>query len=323
MNGLKVMDIMSKDTVTAGPSESITELIKKLLKFDVGAVVIVNDEMKPLGIAARSDIFECIIKEPVKYLEMIADNIMKRDFISVDPGLDVVSANDIMQINLINRLPVVSNNRLVGMITHREINNILREQFEILEISHRDLEEKMKIDFLTGVYNRAYVDKKLIQYIDIADRTNAPFTLILVDIDNFKGINDTYGHICGDMILKSAARLFIEKSRNISIVGRFGGDEFIIIVPYSDTNSSLYMAERLRMSLEETDFNYNGINIRVTASFGLVAWSKGIKSCQEIIKNADNCLYYAKRNGKNRVSVFGGLLSENSSAISASGNTLM
>ena len=310
MNGLKVKDIMSKETVTVFPEERITALIQKLLKFDVGAVVVVNQEMRPLGIAARSDIFERILKEPVKYVESTADDIARKNFISVDPDLDVSSANEIMQINLINRLPVVSGGKLVGMITHREINNILNEQVGMLEISHKDLEEKMKIDFLTGIYNRAYLDKKLIQFTDLAFRTNTAFTLLLIDIDNFKGINDTHGHICGDVILKGAAKLFVEKSRNISIVGRFGGDEFVIIVPYSDYNSSIYMAERLRMSLEETIFNYNGKMISVTASIGLVAWNKSIKNSQDMINNADNCLYAAKRGGKNRVSVCGGVLSK-------------
>jgi len=232
-------------------------------------------------------------------------DIAEKALITVSPELDAFTAYTLMKKNRVDRLPVVSGGRLQGMITHRDITNILKEKFETLEISHNSLKEKMKNDFLTGVYNRGYMDEELNYYIEAANKTGVTFTLLLIDIDNFKHINDTFGHLCGDMILRGVSKVLVEKSKNVSIVGRYGGDEFMIIVPFSDYNSSAYMAERLRMALEQKSHYYDDREMRITASIGLVEWSQDITNKEEIVRLADNCLYEAKRTGKNRVSVCG------------------
>ena len=305
MIGLKVKDIMSKDAVTADKREPVMNVINLLLKYDIGAVLITDGGDSPYGIVTQRDIMECVSLKPEKYRELTAADIARTSLVTVEPELDAILAFAIMKINLINRLPVVSDGRIRGMITYRDITNVLKESFDSLEVSHKNLKEKMKVDFLTGVYNKGYMDEELSYFIERSILTGVSFTLLLIDIDNFKDINDTYGHVCGDMILNGAAQTLVEKSRNVSIVGRFGGDEFIIIVPYSDYNSSAYMAERLRMALEERAFSYEGTEVRVTASIGLIEWTYGIKSGEEMLRLADNCLYEAKRSGKNRVSVCG------------------
>ena len=305
MIGLKVKDIMSKDAVTADRREPVLNVINLLLRYDIGAVLITDGNAAPFGIVTQRDIMECVSLNPVNYRVLTAGDIARTGLITVEPELDAILAFAIMKMNLINRLPVVSDGQIRGMITYRDITNVLKESFEALAVSHKDLKEKMKVDFLTGVYNKGYMDEELSYYIERSILTGVSFTLLLVDIDNFKKINDTYGHVCGDVILKGAAQTLVEKSRNVSIVGRFGGDEFMIIVPYSDYNSSAYMAERLRMALEERAFSYDGREVRVTASIGLVEWTIGIKNCEEILRLTDNCQYEAKRAGKNRVSVCG------------------
>jgi predicted signal transduction protein with EAL and GGDEF domain len=106
----------------------------------------------------------------------------------------------------------------------------------------------------------------------------------------------------GDMVIKQAAAVFSGKIRNIDILGRFGGDEFMIISPFSSPDSAIFLAERMRSAIAENVFTYNGARIYVTVSIGIAAWSKDIKTPQEIIGLADSCMYEAKRSGKNRVS---------------------
>lgn len=305
MEGLTVKDIMSKDVVTAGTDEPVLGLIARLIKFDIGAIVILNTDQTPFGIVTRRDILECILLDPADYRDFTAIDIARVFLVTVEPGLDALTAYTVMKQNRVNRLPVVSNGRLSGIITHRDITNVLKERVETLEVSHENIRKKMQNDFLTGVYNRGYMEEELEYFMEAAKRTGVAFSLLAIDIDNFKNINDAYGHMCGDMILKGAARIFVERSKNVSIVGRFGGDEFMIIVPYSDYNTSAYTAERLRMSLEEHVFVYEGREIRVTASIGLVEWTRDMKNAQELLRLADNCLYEAKNSGKNRVGVYG------------------
>jgi diguanylate cyclase (GGDEF)-like protein len=305
MNGLKVKDIMSKDAVTADKKESVPDIMRKLIKHDVGAVVIVNEHLQPFGIVTQRNLLECVMANPDGYREVIAGDIACTSLVTVDPELDSSTAYMMMKINLINRMPVVDSGKVIGMITYRDITNTLKDSFEALEVSHKDLKEKMKVDFVTSVFNKGYMDGELSFFTARSNITGISFTLLLIDIDNFKHVNDTYGHICGDIILKGVAQTLVEKSRNVSIVGRFGGDEFMIIVPYSDYNSSLYMAERLRMAVEERVFIYERSEVRVTVSMGLVEWTHGVNSSQEIIRLADNCLYEAKKTGKNKVSMSG------------------
>jgi len=155
-------------------------------------------------------------------------------------------------------------------------------------------------DGLTGVFNHVYALEEIDSEIERAKRYHVMFSIILLDIDNFKGINDTYGHLVGDFVLRNIAQLTEKTLRVIDVVGRYGGEEFIVILPQTDLESAVNAAERLRKAIELEHFVYDNKNtISLTVSLGVATYKNGQKT-SDLIKIADDNLYKAKRGGKNK-----------------------
>lgn len=155
-------------------------------------------------------------------------------------------------------------------------------------------------DELTGAYNRRYINEILpLEIIDssIHDRT---ITIAIMDIDYFKNINDTYGHLAGDYILKEVVKIIRKNIRSIDSIARYGGEEFIIIFNHNKCEDILKVIERIRKKIEEYDFIFDGIKINVSASFGVEGIGEN-ESVETLLERADKKLYEAKRNGRNRV----------------------
>lgn len=158
-------------------------------------------------------------------------------------------------------------------------------------------------DALTGVFNaRAYYDV-CDKYIADARESNQPFSVLFVDLDHFKSVNDTYGHDAGDIVLKSVARCLLENIKKVDALGRIGGEEFSIFLPNCQPEQALRLAEVIRVNVETLMPNIGTQSLRVTASIG-VAHNRGHEqSMAEIQKEADQAMYQAKTMGRNRVSV--------------------
>jgi two-component system, cell cycle response regulator len=156
-------------------------------------------------------------------------------------------------------------------------------------------------DGMTGVFNHAHAIEEVNLEIERAKRYNVDFSIILLDVDKFKGVNDSYGHLAGNFVLKRIARLIEKNLRTIDIIGRYGGDEFVVILPQIDLDNTLIAGERLRQAVESETFIYNDNLIRLTISLGIATYQAG-KSTQALIKTADDNLYRAKKEGKNRIS---------------------
>lgn len=152
-------------------------------------------------------------------------------------------------------------------------------------------------DPLTGILNRRAFQKALKREISFAKRHNLPLSLVIIDIDYFKRINDTYGHDVGDYVLKNFAKIILKSIRHEDIFARFGGEEFVILLPNTNINSAFEVCERIRQKIEKTSFKR--IKEKITASFGI---SELIENDREVdlIKRADEALYEAKRKGRNR-----------------------
>lgn len=165
----------------------------------------------------------------------------------------------------------------------------------------RDRERKMKelalTDELTGLPNRRALVEMLKHEIERARRHRRPLALALLDLDDFKQINDTYGHLVGDLILSELASLIKRNLRSTDVIGRFGGEEFMIIMPDTDFNTAVRVVERLRLSTEKTYFEPVG---SVSISVGVTEFREGDR-VEDLIARADENLYTAKREGKNRV----------------------
>lgn len=161
-------------------------------------------------------------------------------------------------------------------------------------------ENLARVDSLTGALNRTAFEEILNREIKKAERYGGDLSLILFDIDNFKQINDTYGHLFGDQVLKRVASIVSENIRETDIFARWGGEEFMILLPNTGISKAVAVAEKLRRMIEAYRF---GEDLTVTVSFGVVSFTNGDDSVRLILK-ADKALYRAKEKGKNRVESF-------------------
>jgi diguanylate cyclase (GGDEF)-like protein len=156
-------------------------------------------------------------------------------------------------------------------------------------------------DSLTGLANRRTLDEELVLEWRRADRVGDSLAFVILDLDNFKQVNDTHGHQAGDAVLRQVGQVLLGGVRQVDLAGRYGGEEFALILPETDLPGALRLAERLRATLEATPVELpNGATMSVTASFG-VALKDELPSADELIAVADERLYAAKRAGKNRV----------------------
>ena len=158
-------------------------------------------------------------------------------------------------------------------------------------------------DELTRVFNRRYFMKLVKQELERAKRYQHTLSIIIFDIDNFKKINDNYGHLCGDAVLQKltlACRVIL---RQCDTLARFGGEEFILLLPETDETSAQQVASRLRQLVAEHVVEYNGAQIQVTISIGVTTYDPTMDTLDDLLNRADQALYRAKRMGKNRLQV--------------------
>ena len=159
-----------------------------------------------------------------------------------------------------------------------------------------------RTDGLTGIANRRHVEERLHEMWEHASRLNEPLSCVMCDIDKFKSVNDTYGHQAGDAVLKQFAEVLTHEAREIDRVGRYGGEEFIVLLPGTVLDAAVTFAERVRSAIEERTFTFEGGSLRRTVSAGVAAWPHPrVHSHEELIKAADSALYVAKETGRNRV----------------------
>jgi diguanylate cyclase (GGDEF)-like protein/PAS domain S-box-containing protein len=173
---------------------------------------------------------------------------------------------------------------------------IVRDATERVQIEER-LKQLATTDTLTGICNRRHFDEVLASEIDRAARFSSPLSLILFDIDHFKRINDTFGHQAGDRVLTQLAVVVGNTIRTVDLFARWGGEEFVVLLPGSDLNAGRLLAEKLRMAIEKQAFSDVG---QVTCSFGVAEYVPG-DSMDALMKKVDRCLYHAKASGRNRV----------------------
>lgn len=162
--------------------------------------------------------------------------------------------------------------------------------------------QKMSItDYLTNVSNRRHFMERFRQEYNRAKRFDFPLSFIIVDIDHFKKINDTYGHLVGDEILRNVAKVLAEKIREIDFIGRYGGEEFVIFLPEAPHDAAIRAAERLRVAIEKESFKAYDETLNVTISAGVSTYPNYCADKDELIEMADKALYQAKESGRNLV----------------------
>ncbi len=166
------------------------------------------------------------------------------------------------------------------------------------------LAELANHDALTNLHNRHYFNQELSKEVAKSRRYKIQLSLLMIDIDHFKKVNDTYGHPVGDQVLKSLADICRTVLRDVDIIVRFGGEEFIVILPSTNISGALLTAERIRAGVEEFDFTYEDTSLKATVSIGATSYDNNDWTDKDLIKAADIALYQAKKNGRNQVCEF-------------------
>jgi len=181
-------------------------------------------------------------------------------------------------------------------------NSIMQLGASIKEIkaNYAKMEQMARIDPLTQLSNRRDLMEKIMHQKSFADRNSRPFVLALADIDKFKNINDLHGHDCGDFVLVSISNLLKEIIRKQDIVGRWGGEEFLLCFPETDMKGGQLIAEKIRQSIADKRYVFNNVSFNLSITIGLSLYSSP-GNVEHNIKQADIALYQGKENGRNRV----------------------
>lgn len=172
---------------------------------------------------------------------------------------------------------------------------------ETLLQSIHNLEESNHRDALTHAFNRRYLEDVLVRETSRSQRHDTPLSFVMIDLDHFKRINDQYGHLAGDDVLIAGAARLQSILRASDIFARYGGEEFAVILPNTELDGAQQLAERLRQGLEELEIDHEGKTLHITASFGVSQYCASDMNNHELIDQADQALYQAKEQGRNRV----------------------
>lgn len=180
------------------------------------------------------------------------------------------------------------------------LDELVARRTQELEMAMASIQRLSTIDSLTGCFNRRLFNERIAQELDRAERYRHPVSLIFCDIDHFKGINDSFGHLVGDQVLQAIAKVFERDLRaEVDWVARYGGEEFVIVLPETGLARAITTAERLRLAIEGGELVEDNPELRVTASFGVAEHRPG-ETAQVLIQEADTLLYKAKQAGRNR-----------------------
>ena len=232
------------------------------------------------------------------FSENLVDRIVKLQELS-----NRIKENDFSEIEFLktdqpkDELDHLRNNLVDTALT---IGRLLSE----LEEKNRELQELAYYDPLTGLPNRRFFFEHASLIFEEVKRHEKPLSLLAMDIDHFKKINDTYGHDVGDVVLKTFAGLLRGMVRQSDICARLGGEEFVVLLPNTDLEGAKVLAERIRTAVAKNPVEHDSTVIVFTVSIGVSQYRKGMQNIYELIKEADIALYRAKEGGRNRVEVF-------------------
>lgn len=249
-------------------------------------------------------------QEPLKHTSLIAgeyageisliDGKPPSAFVVAATAARVLSVPHDTVWSLVNRSHEFPRNLLrIVAARLRNDNNILIES----QNNQIKLEHQASVDALTGVHNRRWMNEAFPRAINRCVRNSTPIAVLLVDIDHFKRVNDTHGHLAGDTALRTIAANLAKNLRPHDMMARYGGEEFAILLPDTDLHVAKMVAERLRSSAEQGEVQHDALNFRITISIG-IAPSQQEEALETLIAEADQALYRAKQLGRNRVEVF-------------------
>ncbi|WP_300369829.1 diguanylate cyclase [Brachyspira sp.] len=318
-------------------NSTLSELYSSVSKSSNKILAVINDSDKIVGIINYNELLVNILKNITKknsknILDKPISSFMNKKLLIAHPEDDIMVAFEIMQENKTDYLIIINNDDYpIGVINIYDMYESIVKirmsnmKFAITEVEKKSSIEKDKvikklmkeidslhaqstIDPLTGLFNVRYFNKIIEEEVERAKRYKYSISIIFMDLDHFKDINDIYGHDCGNVVLHEIGRLLGNAAENINtlrksdIAIRYGGEEFIVICPNTKKEQAYILAERIRKTVEKKRFNYEFNIINVTVSVG-IAEHKGTsnKPIADTIKNADSAMYEAKHLGRNKV----------------------
>lgn len=285
---LTVKKAMSKKPFTLSEKSSFSELIQTMGKKAIGSVIVTNENQNPVQIITLRDILKVLSSG--KLDGCISDVLFllgkkKVPLITINSSEPLLNALDLMKQNNISHLPVTDQKgKIIGILSLRDVLKVFPGI--------------VFIDPLTGVNNRTYLAMLNLKI----QKIKTEFCILMIDIDNFKNINDTYGHAVGDKVLKELAKTIRENIRGYDEVIRYGGEEFVVILYRCNINYAIKVAEKLRQ-IAKTVKIQEFENISFTVSIGVSTFNK-TESLTQVIEKADKAMYLAKKEGKDRVKLY-------------------
>jgi len=266
------------------------------------------------SITALYDITKHICKtlEGDKVFSYFRDEVNKH--IRVDDLRFLKGQADLSQYKDCTFFPLKIQEELIGYLAADGLRELDRERFYILSqqfllgikraILYEDVQELAIIDTLTNVFNRRYYLKRFKEELERSKKFNYVFSCLMIDIDYFKDFNDRYGHIVGDAILRELSSTIKENIRQIDLMGRYGGEEFSIILSETDKDAAKFAAERIRRAIQDKRIRVYDEELKVTVSIGVSTFPGDGKDIEKLIDRADSALYQAKQAGRNKVCLY-------------------
>ncbi len=271
----KILDIESKLVATYQHTDS-------MIQSNEGFESVLTDQMQ--GLRQSSDVASSLESLKIQVSERLA---------SIESALNQKQAKD----------EAIKELAQENQQAFRTGFDKLKEELDEATKYSEELEKKLNQDQLTGAYNRRAYDTRMTEEMARFSRYDTGFSILLIDADKFKQINDNYGHAIGDKCLQEIIKRSIPLLRINDMLARYGGEEFVVIMPQTDTNGAIVAAEKIRQTIEKIEFIYKKEKVRVTVSIGISEARKGDTTYQQIFERADVACYKAKEEGRNRVLV--------------------
>jgi two-component system cell cycle response regulator len=272
-------------------------------------VEVCDDPNSALFVAAESDWELAIVSLSLKDFDglRLCSQLRSLERTRNLPILILVEPEDTAR--MLRALDIGVNDYLIRPIDKNELKARVRTQIRKRRFAERlraNVAQSMELavtDALTGLYNRRYMESHLGTLVNYAAHRGKAISLLVIDIDFFKAVNDTHGHDVGDQVLKEFSRRIRKNIRGIDMACRLGGEEFVLVMPETDMAEAYIIGERLRLAVSGQDFAIAGIgdNLSITVSIGIAALEGADDSADALLKRADKALYRAKRDGRNRV----------------------
>ena len=312
---LGLEDVLDPTSLTDGggkvllvdDSAATVERVRQALATACGLDV-EEDSQEALFRAAEGDYDLVVISLNLKQVDglRLCSHLRSLDRTRALPILVIVDPED--NVRLMRALDLGVNDYLVRPIDRNEMQARVRTQIKRKRFSDRlrdSVQSTMEMavtDGLTGLHNRRYLERHLATLVQQATAREKPLSVLVLDIDHFKQINDTYGHAAGDEVLREFSRRVRKAVRGIDLACRLGGEEFVVAMPDTDAALAMLVGERLRQKIAGEPFaTGEGVSVSVTVSIGMCALTSPDDTPEQLVKRADAALYRAKRDGRNRV----------------------